>query len=664
VFSRRARGALLTGALILVALAVPGTAAAIVQSSQITTPGSTTYPLRDATLPEDGAKITVAGTANVAEVDIRCYYANGTENKLLVEKVAVNGGNFSEEIPRSALPLPSSPNICRLRAVPHGEEPTEPELEEDFKGPILAASAFELLTSRSYRSAFNTLAGTFKFESAEGCGVESNLYNPVSLEASEDLFFCDAYIADNATASLLRIDGAFAYGPLIAASMEETFKKALGAPAVVVEKTFDEETGAVVIHEEDEIVKCSPESLETPTAASCEKGFVSTGVTLKRTWETSADNHVAKMTDTWVSADGKEHTVSFRYYNEMFDDETGGGLYEFPGSAGFADTNTGQQVSLPTGAGTILYKTNAATTEGGDGIWPQGAIVYDSAPSAPLDVTFGTNKAAGEGFNEFSLPYQRTIPPGVGSSSTVRMTFVQGFGLPEVRSLAEAAQASYYPTVSITSPASGTTTTSSPVTVSGNAADAVGLSSLTVDGKAVSVGAGGAWTTTVALNSGANTITATATNQAGNSKSSSVAVTYTPPPTKPAPATASQVGNVSGSKGQATLSLACHGTAGTSCKVHVTLTTVEKLRHGHLIGIAAAKTHSKTVTVASSTITIPAGQTVKVTLKLNATGRKLLKRFGKLPAHITAILEGEAGHHTVIAQNVTIKPVPKKHHKH
>jgi hypothetical protein len=93
----------------------------------------------------------------------------------------------------------------------------------------------------------------------------------------------------------------------------------------------------------------------------------------------------------------------------------------------------------------------------------------------------------------------------------------------------------------------------------------------------------------------------------------------------------------------------------------VTLTTVEKLRHGHLIGVAAAKTHSKTVTVATLTITIPAGQTVKVTLKLNATGRRLLKRFGKLPAHIAAILEGEAGHHTVVAQNLTIKPVPKKH---
>ncbi|HSZ14722.1 MAG TPA: hypothetical protein VK790_11880 [Solirubrobacteraceae bacterium] len=130
-------------------------------------------------------------------------------------------------------------------------------------------------------------------------------------------------------------------------------------------------------------------------------------------------------------------------------------------------------------------------------------------------------------------------------------------------------------------------------------------------------------------------------------------------------ATAAQVGSVSGAKGQATLALACHGVAGTNCKFHLTLTTVEKLRRGHLIGIAArARVRSKTVTIATLTVTIPAGQTVKLSLKPNAAGRALLKRFGRLPAHLAAVLEGEGARTTVIAQNLTIKPVPKKHHRH
>jgi hypothetical protein len=67
-------------------------------------------------------------------------------------------------------------------------------------------------------------------------------------------------------------------------------------------------------------------------------------------------------------------------------------------------------------------------------------------------------------------------------------------------------------------------------------------------------------------------------------------------------------------------------------------------------------------TIAS--VTIAAGKSAKLTLKPNATGRKLLKRFGKLPAHLTAILEGEGGHTTLLAQKITIKPTPKHHKKH
>jgi hypothetical protein len=362
---------------------------------------------------------------------------------------------------------------------------------------------------------------------------------------------------------------------------------------------------------------------------------------------------VASMTDTWVSTDGAAHAVNARYYTEMAS-VSSGGAYEFAGESAFGAITKGETKTPPTGANVILYKTSAAVSEIGNGENPQGAIVYDSAPSEPIAVTSSSAGFSNSGFED---PYQRSIP--AGGSMTLRMSFVQAFGLPEVRTLAASALASYNPTVVITSPANATVVATPAVTVTGTASDSGALSSLTVNGAAVAVGAGGAWSTSVALKPGANTITATATDQAGLSSSGVITVTYTKP--KPPAATASQVGGASGAKGEVTLTLACHGTAGTSCKIHETLTTIEKLRHGHLVAVAAAKTHSKQVTIASLTVVIQAGEQIKVSLKLNATGRKLLARFGKLPAHLTAILEGEGGHHTIVAQNLTIRPKPKKH---
>jgi hypothetical protein len=71
------------------------------------------------------------------------------------------------------------------------------------------------------------------------------------------------------------------------------------------------------------------------------------------------------------------------------------------------------------------------------------------------------------------------------------------------------------------------------------------------------------------------------------------------------------------------------------------------------------------VTVGAKTVTIPAGKTVTITVTLNATGRKLLSRFHKLPVHLSAVLVVGKTRSTVIAQNLTITPPkPKKPKKH
>jgi len=85
-----------------------------------------------------------------------------------------------------------------------------------------------------------------------------------------------------------------------------------------VTKEFNEATRQITIHEEDPVVKCSPGTEYPPEfkTGGC-TSFVSTGVTLVRTWQTSNEDHVAWPTDTWRSTDGAAHAVNVRYYTEL-----------------------------------------------------------------------------------------------------------------------------------------------------------------------------------------------------------------------------------------------------------------------------------------------------------------------------------------------------------
>ena len=64
-------------------------------------------------------------------------------------------------------------------------------------------------------------------------------------------------------------------------------------------------------------------------------------------------------------------------------------------------------------------------------------------------------------------------------------------------------------------------------------------------------------------------------------------------------------------------------------------------------------------------MTIAAGKRKTVTITLNATGRRLLARFHRLPAHLVVQLIGAGGKRTTAAaQTVTITPPHKRKHKH
>ena len=693
------RVATLVGALALLALAGPGSASAVPITSEITAPGSPTYAFYDETESPQPSPIKVEGTTTAGKLSLRCYYDYGTrstesEYTTLVKEVTPNGaGEFSVEVPLSS--LRSGP--CVMRAVPYESTEAHPpgtvaeEAADPYKGPRMVGSRFELYEEAGapvgYEIEASSLSAYMAIDSVGECGLGySALYAPETLTAGH-LFDCNAalYQANSvpspgkSTRSELQIDGANAYGPTTASYVNEAINQELktkkeptvaipGAPRITVTKQFFPASHLATVKEVDPIVKCAPSTAFPPTAASC-KEFVPTGVQLEREWRTSDGDQVAAMTDNWSSTSGTTHTLNALYDQSTTNEGANGSAYQFAGTNVFAPTTAGETVTLPVGVGRIYYKSDAETPAEGDGLHAQGAIVYDTPPSEPISVYKATTAKGGEegAFNGFVMPYQATIP--ASGAYTLHMTFIQAFKLSEVEALTAEALAGFPaspgPSLSIAAPASGTVLSTPSVAVSGTLTDPRAIASFTVDGQPVSVAGGGAWSTTVPLTVGANTIKALATDQAGLSAERTVSVTYTPTPPV---AHAAQVGTASGAHGEVKFTISCTGSAGTSCELESTVSTVEKTRNGRLVAVAArrrrhAGARTKAVTVGASKVTIPAGQRVTVVIALNATGAGLLARFGTLPVHL-AVAQLSAGHRsTIIAQNLTVKPHPRSRPK-
>jgi hypothetical protein len=111
------------------------------------------------------------------------------------------------------------------------------------------------------------------------------------------------------------------------------------------------------------------------------------------------------------------------------------------------------------------------------------------------------------------------------------------------------------------------------------------------------------------------------------------------------------------------LTIACGGAATQSCNGKVVATTTEHLIGSTVTAItASAKHHKRVVVVARRSYGLAGGQHVTLTLKLNAKGKKLLKRFGKLPVIVKITERNAAGKQvTITRRKLTIKPRHRKH---
>ncbi len=117
-----------------------------------------------------------------------------------------------------------------------------------------------------------------------------------------------------------------------------------------------------------------------------------------------------------------------------------------------------------------------------------------------------------------------------------------------------------------------------------------------------------------------------------------------PPPGGKATSTLGKVG-VSGT----TVSVSLKCSAGSSdCADTVGLGTDETLRGSKVIAVAASKTKHKVVIVGAGRVTLAAGRSKTVKLSLDGAGRKLLKKFHKLPVLVIAVQGGRTfGSHRV-----------------
>ena len=134
-----------------------------------------------------------------------------------------------------------------------------------------------------------------------------------------------------------------------------------------------------------------------------------------------------------------------------------------------------------------------------------------------------------------------------------------------------------------------------------------------------------------------------------------------PPPPPPASAPTAHVGSVSGRRAKITVALSCAAGGAACAAVSLKATVTEHLRGGKIKAITAdngkkkARTTTKQVVVATAGATLAAGATKRYTLTLNATGRALLAKFGKL----TAIVTVSSGAKTIDTVTVEVQKAAK-----
>ena len=451
---RSVAATVLAGALVVGGLVDTPSAGAAITASQITTPSNPSFFVAD----EDAKSQTfaISGTTSGGNpagnlVDVRCYFG-GTSVKVKGNVPLSSNGSFSV----AAADLNKLHELtCKLRAVPAGTKPAD---LTPFSGPVIGVGDRESSkisgganNGKTYDYSLDAQQQTaaFDYTSLGSCGLHNGFLYDSTYANTTVTFACSAGLvrADSPTTptrSELQIDGANAYPPTQAFFINPG---AAGFPALTGTYAVDKATGNVVIHETDPLVKCADAGYP-PSQTSC-ASFISAGVTDERTVTQDHDGHVGWITDTFKSTDGKAHSIDLLWENnQQFFGASGNSSqieYEFPGESGYSTHATGNTVSLPSSAGTILLRMHGAA-DGATGTG-QGAIVYDR-PATTAKFTSVTTLGS-----RFTLHQVGKVP--AGRSTRFRFAYVHDYRAALVTSRAKTAHALFLNRLTVTKSGKG-----------------------------------------------------------------------------------------------------------------------------------------------------------------------------------------------------------------
>jgi hypothetical protein len=523
---------------LLTSLFAAAAAQGAVTSSSITSPSDPFFALDQ----QQTQSVTISGTSDGTtgdSVDVLCYTDNGStgsSNGTVASGAAVNAdGSFSTSVALSQLEQ-SFPNTCRLRAVPSGGSSPTAGLAS-FAGPRTEVARLLLTTTGSATSDYYVLApelsGIEEYESFGLGGLDNSyLMDPSTFGkiTSQGYYFndyADQQAASNANRAAALVDSKPAYAPAAAADINPS---ATGLPSLSVGATQNSSTGDVTITESEPLVRCAGDPYP-PTSGNC-TAFVGSGVRLSRTITQTDNGHMAFVDDAYSSTDGSSHALDLLLQNQQYFTSSTGGTpnpavvsYEFPGQTTFATHNPGDQISVPGSAPASILIENNQTPDGSiDGV--RGAITYGQVPSGPF--AFGT--ASPDSFDApvstFDAPNVITVP--ASGSVPLRYAYSTEFSLAAAQADAQTAQSRFdQATLSIASPVNGATVTSSPVTVTGSVSSTSGAKSVSVNGVPAQVN-GNAFSASVPLSKGPDTLTATLSTNSGATASASETITYAP----------------------------------------------------------------------------------------------------------------------------------------
>jgi hypothetical protein len=520
---------------------------------------------------------------------------------------------------------------CRLAALPAATDPADTSLQR-YDGPRLSAVTRSTTVQSGgpndgknldFYDAVTGERGYVDFVSAGKCGLDDSRVfsapNGLLQQESQYVWYCEAYWPRN----IQRVPGTYRSGVQVDAFLVD------GAwNGVTRTTTYDAASRRTTIVETDALVKCPSDVSDAPVGAGNCPTLSPLGVGFKRTTVVDHEALVVTETDEWTSTTGA-HTLDFLEDYDMRGNSSRNG-WRFPGESAFVNRLAVEEVPISNpGKPTSIRITMDTTRADGDPRNPRGSITFSNLPDKAVFTSTTGNFA--------SLHSTLQIPAN-GTASVTRI-FAQEMSLTALAPLTtEAEDRLAKPAVAFSAPAEGATVATDTVTVTGNASDNVGVSSVKVNGKTVDLSSG-SFSTLVALTPGANTVTAVATDATGNTATATRAVTYTEPVVIPVVTPPSVDGTA----------VACPA-AGPACAVAAKWTTVQAFA-------AAAK--KRKVVMARRTLTVQPGRIAHVKPKLTKAGRKLLAkhRSVRVRRRIGAVATGSA---PVVKTATTRLRAPKK----